>query len=202
MARVSISPLRTLSYRLAAWVSRRRHGTVLAPAALAHSFRVGWSYSLFELQARRWKRLDGGLKDLAVVAVAASIGCSWCTDFGYWQPAARHEVMAEKIRAIREWQGSEVFTELERLVMLYAEAMTMTPPLVTDDLVVQLRRHLDEAELVELTAIIAVENLRSRMNAALGFTPQEAEDRWEPTGLKRATEASYDHNEPSAARHE
>ena len=202
MARVSISPLRTLSYRLAAWVSRRRHGTVLAPAALAHSFRVGWSYSLFELQARRWKRLDGGLKDLAVVAVAASIGCSWCTDFGYWQPAARHEVMAEKIRAIREWQGSEVFTELERLVMLYAEAMTMTPPLVTDDLVVQLRRHLDEAELVGLTAIIAVENLRSRMNAALGFTSQEFEDRWEPTGLKRAPEASYGHNEPSAAHHE
>lgn len=202
MARVSISPLRTLSYRLAAWVSRRRHGTVLAPAALAHNVRVGWSYSLFELKVHRWKRLDSGLKDLAVVAASASIGCSWCTDFEYWKPTARHEVMAEKIRAILEWQGSEVFTELERLVMLYAEAMTMTPPLVTDDLVVQLRRHLDEAELVELTAIIAVENLRSRMNAALGFTPQEAEDRWEPTGLKRAPEASYGHNEPSAAHHE
>jgi len=78
----------------------------------------------------------------------------------------------------------------------------MTPPLVTDDLMVQLRRHLDEAELVELTAIIAVENLRSRMNAALGLTSQRFEDRWEPTGLKRAPEASYGHNEPSAARHE
>jgi len=203
MARISLNPPRTLSYRLAAWFSRRRYGTVLLPAAaLAHNLRVGWSYSLLELQVQRWKRLDSGLKDLAVVAASASIGCSWCTDFGYWEAAARHELMAEKIRAILEWQGSEVFTELERLVMLYAEAMTMTPPLVTDDLVVQLRRHLDEAELVELTAIIAVENLRSRMNAALGFTPQEAEDRWEPTGLKRATEASYDHNEPSAARHE
>ena len=203
MARISLNPPRTPSYRLAAWFLRRRYGMVLPPAsAVAHNVRVGWSYSLFELKVHRWKRLDSGLKDLAVVAAAASIGCSWCTDFGYWKPTARREVMAEKIRAILEWQGSEVFTELERLVMLYAEAMTMTPPLVTDDLVVQLRRHLDEAELVELTAIIAVENLRSRMNAALGFTPQEAEDRWEPTGLKRATEASYDHNEPSAARHE
>ena len=202
MARISLNLPRTLSYRLAAWFSRRRYGAVLDPAVLAHNLRVGWSYSLLELQVQRWKRLDSGLKDLAVVAASASIGCSWCTDVGYWKPTARHQVMAEKIRAILEWQGSEVFTELERLVMLYAEAMTVTPPLVTDDLVVQLRRHLDEAELVELTAIIAVENLRSRMNAALGFTPQEAEDRWEPTGLKRATEASYDHNEPSAARHE
>ena len=109
--------------------------------------------------------------------------------------------MAEKIRAILEWQGSEVFTELERLVMLYAEAMTVTPPLVTDDLVVQLRRHLDEAELVELTAIIAVENLRSRMNAALGLTSQGSEDQGEPAGLKRAPGASHGHNEPSAARH-
>ena len=203
MARISLNPPRTLSYRLAAWFSRRRYGTVLLPAAaLAHNVRLGWSYSLFELQVRRWKRLDSGLKDLAVVAAAASIGCSWCTDFEYWKPTARHEVMAEKIRAILEWQGSEVFTEVERLVMLYAEAMTMTPPLVTDDLMVQLRRHLDEAELVELTAIIAVENLRSRMNAALGLTSQRFEDRWEPTGLKRAPEASYGHNEPSAARHE
>ena len=128
-----------------------------------------------------WKQLDSGLKDLAVMAAAASIGCSWCTDLGYWNSTTRQDVMAEKIRAIAEWQDSEVFTKLERLVMLYAEAMTMTPPLVTDDLVVQLRRHLDEAELVELTAVIAVENLRSRMNAALGLTSPGFEDRWEPT---------------------
>ena len=201
MERISLNLPRTLSYRLAAWFSRRRYGAVLDPAVLAHNVRVGRSYSLFEFQVQRWKRLDSGLKDLAVVAASASIGCSWCTDFGYWEAAARHELMAEKIRAILEWQGSEVFTELERLVMLYAEAMTMTPPLVTDDLVVQLRRHLDEAELVELTAIIAVENLRSRMNAALGLTSQGSEDQGEPAGLKRAPGASHGHNEPSAARH-
>ena len=177
MARISLDPPRTLSYRLAAWFSRRRYGAVLDPAAaLAHNLRVGWSYSLFELQVERWKRLDSGLKDLAVMAVAASIRCSWCMDFGYWESTTRHDVLAEKIRAIPDWQDSEVFTELERLVMLYAEAMTATPPLVTDELVDQLRQHLDEAELVELTAIIAVENLRSRMNSALGLTDQRVRD--------------------------
>jgi AhpD family alkylhydroperoxidase len=186
MARISLDPPRTLSYRLAAWFSRRRYGTVLDPAAaLAHNARVAWSYSTFELQVERWKRLDSGLKDLAVLAAAASIGCAWCLDFGYWEPLTRHDVLAEKIRAIPSWQDSEVFTELERLVMLYAEAMTATPPLVTDDLVARLRRHLDEAQLVELTAIIAVENLRSRMNAALGLTAQGFRDQGELPAASR-----------------
>jgi alkylhydroperoxidase family enzyme len=186
MARISLDPPRTLSYRLAAWFSRRRYGTVLDPAAaLGHNVRVGWSYGLFELQVERWKRLDRGLKDLAVLAAAASIGCSWCLDFGYWEPVTRHDVLAEKIRAVPEWQDSEVFTQLERLVMLYAEAMTATPPLVTDDLVARLRRHLDEAQLVELTAIIAVENLRSRMNAALGLTAQGFRDQYELPAASR-----------------
>ena len=88
-----------------------------------------------------------------------------------------------------------MFTELERLVMLYAEAMTMTPPLVTDDLVARLRQHLDEAQLVELTAIIGVENLRSRMNSALGLTAQGFKDRCEPEGRKGAPRASKKHSE-------
>jgi len=195
MARISLDPPRTLSYRLASWFSRRRYGAVLDPAAaLAHNLRVGWSYSLFELQVERWKRLDPGLKDLAVMAAAANIACSWCMDFGYWDATTRHDAMAEKIRAIPDWQDSEVFTELERLVMLYAEAMTMTPPLVTDDLVARLRQHLDEAQLVELTAIIAVENLRSRMNSALGLTAQGFRDLSEPEG-QGAPQASRKHSE-------
>jgi alkylhydroperoxidase family enzyme len=42
-----------------------------------------------------------------------------------------------------------------------------------------LRRHLDDAQLVELTAIVAVENLRSRINSALGLTAQGFTDRGE-----------------------
>lgn len=180
MARISLDPPRTLSYRLACWFSRRRYGTVLDPAAaLAHNPPVGWALAVLGLQARRWKRLDSGLKELAVTAAAANIGCAWCMDFGYWESITRHEILAEKIRAIPDWQDSEVFTELERLVMLYAEAMTMTPPLVTDDLVARLRGHLDQGQLVELTAVIAAENLAARMNAAFGLTAQGFKDRHE-----------------------
>jgi len=73
-----------------------------------------------------------------------------------------------KIRAVPAWRDSDEFTDLERLVLEYAEAMTDTLPGVTDEMVERLGRELSEAELVKLTAIVAAENLRSPMNAALG----------------------------------
>jgi AhpD family alkylhydroperoxidase len=123
--------------------------------------------------------LDRELKDLAVMAVSAAIGCAWCMDFGYWDAMVNHAMPAEKVRETANWRGSMVFSELELLVMEYAEAMTATPPRVTDAMVGALRRHLNEAQLVELTAIIAVENVRSRINSALGLTSQGFQDRYE-----------------------
>jgi alkylhydroperoxidase family enzyme len=173
MARISLDPPKTLSYRIGTRISRRRYGVMLDPgAAIAHNMAVGRSYALFELAVERWRTLDRGLKDLAVMAAAASIGCAWCMDFGYWDATVNHEVPAEKIRAIPAWRDSDVFTGLERLVLEYAEAMTDTPPSVTDELVERLRAQLSDAQLVELTAIVAVENLRSRINSALGLTAQ------------------------------
>jgi hypothetical protein len=50
---------------------------------------------------------------------------------------------------------------------------------VTDEMVAELREHLDDAALVELTMMIAVENQRSRFNSALGLTSQGFKDRCE-----------------------
>ena len=77
-----------------------------------------------------------------------------------------------KISAVPTWRTSSVFTDLERGVLEYAEAMTSTPPTATDDLVAALRSEIGDAALVELTMMIAVENLRSRVNAALGLASQ------------------------------
>jgi alkylhydroperoxidase family enzyme len=180
MARISLDPPGTLSYRVASWFCRRRYRAMLDPvAAMAHNVQVGRSYGIFEMQVKRWRQLDQRLKDLAVMAVAGKIGCSWCLDFGYWEATMQHQVSAEKLRSVPDWWDSDLFTELERLVLGYAEAMTATPPTVTDELVARLSEHLNEAQLVELTAIIAVENLRSRINAALGLTAQDFTDRCE-----------------------
>jgi alkylhydroperoxidase family enzyme len=180
MARISLDPPRTLGYRIGTLFARHRYGVMPDPAAaIGHNMPVGRAYALFELMVQRWHGLDQGLKALAEMAAAARIGCSWCLDFGYWEATVNHNVPAEKIRAVPTWRDSDVFTEVERLVLEYAEAMNGTPPGVTDELAGRLRKHLDEAQLVELTAIVAVENLRSRMNSALGLTAQGFKDRCE-----------------------
>src|SRR5258708_34617701 len=100
MARVRPDPADAPGPLMRARLVRRRSGVMLAPgAAIAHNMPVGRSIALFELQVERWRRLDRGLKDLAVLAAAARIGCAWCLDFGYWEATMKHQVPAEKIRA-------------------------------------------------------------------------------------------------------
>ena len=89
------------------------------------------------------------------------------------------------MRDVPRWRDSDVYTDLERQVMAYAEAMTATPPAVTDEMVAGLRRELDDAALVELTMMVAVENVRSRFNSALGLTSQGFKDRCEIPARRR-----------------
>ena len=59
MARISLDPPKTLSYRIGTRFSRRRYGVMLDPgAAMAHNMKVGRSYALFELGVERWRSLD------------------------------------------------------------------------------------------------------------------------------------------------
>ncbi|MEU1312260.1 carboxymuconolactone decarboxylase family protein [Streptomyces cinnamoneus] len=176
MARISLDPPRTLLTRLAAWYSKRAYGKVIDPLlALAHNRRVLMTDSRFEMSLARWNKLDPGLKNLAELASAAAIGCSWCMDFGYWA-SRRHGTPHEKLQDVPRWRESDVYTPLERDVMEYAEAMTATPPTVDDELADRLRGRLGEAAFVELTAMVAVENFRSRLNAALGLSSQGFKD--------------------------
>ena len=179
MARISLAPPPTRLYRLAEWYARRTYGVMPDPlAAMGHNPRVLLTDARFETSLKRWNKLDPTLKALAEMAAAVSIGCSWCVDFGYWVKT-NEGVDPGKLRDVPRWRDSDVYTDLERRVMAYAEAVTATPPAVTDEMVAGLRRELDDAQLVELTMMVAVENLRSRFNSALGLTSQGFKDRCE-----------------------
>ncbi len=102
------------------------------------------------------------------MAVAAQVGCSWCLDFNYFEAHNRNLDM-DKAREVPRWRESGAFTPLERDVMEYAEAMTVTPPAVTDEMVAHLLEQLGEAALVELTAVVAFANFTTRPNIALGI---------------------------------
>lgn len=129
----------------------------------------------FENKVRKWDRLDPTLKRLAEMASAATVGCSWCLDFGYF--VAHTEGLDErKLREVPRWRESDAFTDLERDVMEYAEAMSLTPPAVTDWMVDKLLDQLGTEAVVELTQMVALENMRSRFNSAAGLQAQGYSD--------------------------
>lgn len=190
MTRLSADPPPGPLYRTLAWFSRRRYGRVLQPLrAEGHHGGVLLGHGLIELAASRWRRLDTRLKDLAVFSAAARIGCAWCLDYGYWE-SHMHGVAREKIEAFPDWTAhADRFTECELLVITYADAMTATPPEVSDDLMARLRTRLTEPQITELTAIVALENLRSRMNAAYGMTGDGFKDRCDLPAVRGENEA-------------
>ncbi len=149
--------------------SRRLLGRVPAPLGVYWHHRPVLRATMgLGAKAQRWHACDLSLKSLAHMAVAARIGCSWCLDFGYFQAFNEH-LDLDKAREVPRWQDSEVFTPLERAVLGYAEAMTLTPPTVNDEMVAELREQLGDAGTVELTAFIALANMNSRSNVALGI---------------------------------
>jgi len=158
--------------RYAARVARREYGHV--PEPLRVSARSPWihrGYLAFEYALMHAHRVDSGLKDLAGTRVAQLADCPFCVAIGSALLQARG-VEASKIAAIGVEAEQHVYTELEALAMEYAAAMTATPAGVTDELVDRLRAHLDEEQIVELTAAIAFENYRARFNHAMGIGPE------------------------------
>jgi alkylhydroperoxidase family enzyme len=153
--------------------SRRRFGRVVEPvAAAAHHSGVLLAMGALETAAERgWRRLDQDLRWLAIQAAAMDIGCSWCTDFGYYE-GMHQGTDPTKVRAVLQWRTSDAFDGRERAVLEYAEAATATPATVSDELMARLHEHFTEAEIVELAAWVAMENFRSRFNAGLGLHSQ------------------------------
>lgn len=152
--------------------SRKLLGAVPEPAEVMwHNRPVLMAFTAFGRRTQRWNRLDPDLKSFAHIAVAAKVGCSWCLDYGYFH--AHHEGLDERRASeVPRWRTSDVFGPLERDVLEYAEAMTDTPPQVTDELSARLLEHLGAAGLVELTGWVAFSNLTTRGNNALGIESQ------------------------------
>jgi alkylhydroperoxidase family enzyme len=144
-------------------------GVVPDPAGvLAHNPKVAQASLALGGMVSQWDAADESLKSFAHMAVAAQVGCSWCLDFGYFQ-AQNENLDLAKASQVPRWRESEVFTPLERDVMDYAEAMSNTPPTVTDELSARLLDRLGPAAMVEITTAIGFANMSTRGNVALGI---------------------------------
>jgi len=151
------------------WYSKKKLGLVPASLGVMWNNRpVLMGLAGLGRKAEKWDASDRQLKSFAHMAVVSMVGCSFCLDLGYFQ-AHDAQLDVDKARQVPRWRESDAFTPLERDVMAYAEAMTETPPAVTDEMSQRLLDQLGAPGLIELTAFIGAANLVSRTNVALGI---------------------------------
>src|SRR5262249_43383461 len=143
-------------------MSRRMFGAVPEPAEVMwHNRKVlNFGFSVGR-KSMKWNQCDLSLKSFAHMAVAAMVGCSFCLDLGSFR-SKNDGLDVAKAREVPRWRSSDVFTPLERDVMEYAEAMTVTPPAVTDELSDRILKAIGPAAMVELASYIALANFMTR----------------------------------------
>jgi len=175
MAIISPKPVSAYPWwiRLFFWKQKRTYGQVLGPGLL-------WarSPSLFATVALLYGALDRSssplspaLRSLVTVRVSQINHCAFCVDINS-ATLEKRGVSQEKIEQLSNWRESTPFSDEERLALDYAEAMTITRPGVSDELRQRLKQTWDQDTIVELTGLIAFQNLSSKFNAALDVAPQ------------------------------
>jgi len=159
--------------RLIFRLQRRKYGQALAPARLWGRLpRAFLALSaLYGVLDRRSSPLDPGLRSLLQVRISQVNGCSFCVDINGANGLERG-VAPEKLLAVAGYRESPLFSEREKAALAHAEAMTANLAAGRDAVIARLREHYSDDEIIELTALVAFQNLSSKFNTALGVPAQ------------------------------
>ncbi|MEX0759038.1 MAG: carboxymuconolactone decarboxylase family protein [Tistlia sp.] len=155
------------------WNQRRKYGQVLDAALLwARSPRLFLGVALlYGVIDRPSSPIEPALRSLVTVRVSQLNGCAFCVDLNS-ATLLKRGVPEEKVGALVDWRESPLFGERERAALDYAEAVTLSDRQPDEVHFAALRREFSEDAIVELTGLIAFQNLSSKFNAALGVPPQ------------------------------
>jgi AhpD family alkylhydroperoxidase len=149
---------------------KSRYGAVLEPIAVtALHPEVLEAYFGFEVAFARARQLPVRLRELVNLKAAALLGCPFCLDIGSSECRAAG-VTEAMICDLPDFEASAAFDPAEKAALAYCSAMTRGRAEIDDAGFARLREHFSDAQIVELTAVVAWENYRSRFNLALGFT--------------------------------
>jgi AhpD family alkylhydroperoxidase len=162
-----------LSLRPFFWNQKRRYGVVLTPGLLWA--RVPKLFAavaiLYGVLDRKSSPLSPLLRSLVTVRVSQINSCSFCVDINSFTLAKRAG-STQKVEHLDHWRESEIFDEKEKAVLEYTEAVTYSDRQVSNALVERLKRFFDDDAIVELTGLIAFQNLSSKFNSALDVPAQ------------------------------
>ena len=154
------------------WNQRRQYGTVLDSVLMwARTPRVFRGVALLYGMIDRKSSPLPLLRSLITVRVSQLNGCRFCIDINS-ATLLRRGVAPDKIKAFDNWRQSKLFSDKERIALEYAEAVTFRSDAIDGDLFERLKKTFDDDTIVELTALIAFQNLSSKFNSALGVPPQ------------------------------
>jgi AhpD family alkylhydroperoxidase len=155
------------------WLQKRRYGAVLEPARLwARTPKVFLAEALlYGALDRSSSPIEPALRALIMVRVSQINWCAFCVDINS-AAVLKRGVDQAKLAVLADFAASPLFSEREKAALAYAEAVTYTDRQPTTEHFAQLRRHFDDDAIIELTALIAFQNLSSKFNAALGVEAQ------------------------------
>jgi len=120
---------------------------------------------------RKASPVDPALRSLLTVRVSQVNHCPFCIDINSATLLERG-MSPEKLQALSGWRESGLFSDKERIALDCAEAMTFTDRDVDDALFGRVKEHFAEEAIVELTGLIAFQNMSSKFNSALAIPPQ------------------------------
>ena len=170
MQSVSAKPLSSYPWlvRLLFRMQRRVFGRVLDSSLLWA--RAPWVFAAFALfYAVLERRSSPLLRSLVMVRVSQINCCAFCVDINS-ATLAKRGVSEDKVLAVAEWRRTDLFAPDERLALEYAEATSLNK--VDDDLRLRLKERWGDDTIVELTGLIAYQNLSAKFNSALDLPAQ------------------------------
>jgi AhpD family alkylhydroperoxidase len=136
----------------------------------AHIPRLLNAYGKLEQAESKLNILSPRHRALAELKSATTVRCEYCIDLGS-QIARQWGITDEELLALSnyktDYRNASCFSDVDKLVLEYATAISRTPVEVSDHLFDALRAHFDTPQLVGLTHVITLGNLRARFNIAL-----------------------------------
>lgn len=155
------------------WNQRRKYGAILDSAlawARSPKLFLGVAF-LYGMIDRNSSPLDPELRSLVTVRVSQINLCGFCVDLNT-STLLKRGVSLEKIEELGDWRESDLFEPRERVALAYAEAVTRSDQEMAKDVFDCLKDFFDEDAIVELTGLIAFQNMSSKFNRALGIPAQ------------------------------
>jgi 4-carboxymuconolactone decarboxylase len=157
---------------IVAKVRSGRRGTVINVYKLLLHSPVIAEIWLNLINAVRWKvDLDGRLREIVIVRIGYLNRCPYVVNQHVPELTAPEGLTKEECDALADWRASSFFNERERSALAYADAVTRDID-VPEAVFAELHKHFNERQIVELTVLIGVYNMHTRVGQALQIDPE------------------------------